>query len=714
MGDATKRFGIEIRTTYDGKGFDAVGEGAKQAERDATQSARKTAAEWESSAESIRNKSAIAFAAVGAAIGLATREAAKSESSLLRARSAVEISGKSWDDYKDSVIGASSQLQEVTRFSDEDAADAFTHLTLATGDADQALQHLTLTSDMAAFTNSSMAESSRAIAQAIEGETGRMGMLIPALKNMNEVVGENATKAERQAYIIGVLQDKIGGFAEREGKSFTGQMTQIKNVVSDAAESVGYGFLPVIQNLVTPLADVVRHIGDWAKDHPTLVTAIGGGALVLTGFVAVVTSASLAVAATARAVRDLQIAMTALKVLNPEFLLLAGAITLVGGAVYYAAKDGGGLDQMQYRTKQANEATGESVRVLNIATGEWTTITKAQADAVPQIGATTSALDQEADAIRKAHEAMQQMGVTLQEPETWTPPSTQLSPFEIARVAGEPELGFDLTTIEEQNELLRTAQLNLNADLAASDDRYYANKRRLEDASLNSFYQTTASIQAAYSTLTMSLVDADMTGKQRREMIWKSFASTVIQQLTQLAMRHVALSIIRQKAEVSAATTSIAANQSAQASSSASAVVMIAKWLAVAASKIYAFFASLGPFGIPAAAATVAGIVAAVRAIKFERGGIVGGSSIRDTVPALLRSGERVISADQYRANASNIERAIGGVSGGGNAYSITINTDKQLGYGDILVIERIIEERLPNLFERLIERRALRPGLAF
>ncbi|MBU0691554.1 hypothetical protein KKH18_07040 [bacterium] len=163
----------------------------------------------------------------------------------------------------------------------------------------------------------------------------------------------------------------------------------------------------------------------------------------------------------------------------------------------------------------------------------------------------------------------------------------------------------------------------------------------------------TAGMQNAFLTGMQSITDAEMTGKARREAIWNSYRATVIRQIAESVNKFIFGEMAKRAAM--AATGVVAKQQVAEQAAVEHANVLksIALSVKAIAAKIYSFYASMGPFGLPLAAATVAAAIAAIRTIKLQTGGIVPGSGRGDTVPALLESGEFVVNrsaTNQYRA----------------------------------------------------------------
>ncbi|MBK6767415.1 MAG: hypothetical protein IPG71_14330 [bacterium] len=130
-------------------------------------------------------------------------------------------------------------------------------------------------------------------------------------------------------------------------------------------------------------------------------------------------------------------------------------------------------------------------------------------------------------------------------------------------------------------------------------------------------------MQTAFATGMESITDTEMTGKERREAIWTSFKQTAIRQITDVVAKHLWGEMAKRAAMIATGLVQKSSAASGSAAEITAIIATIGKTVGLIAAKVYSFYAGFGPFGIPLAAATIAAILGAVRAIKFQTGGVV-------------------------------------------------------------------------------------------
>ena len=87
--------------------------------------------------------------------------------------------------------------------------------------------------------------------------------------------GDNAGA---QAYIIGLLNDKVGGLSETMGQTFNGRMEIFKNTLGEISEKLGMQLLPVLEPVLTKLTDLATRVAPVLGDILTkyVIPAISG------------------------------------------------------------------------------------------------------------------------------------------------------------------------------------------------------------------------------------------------------------------------------------------------------------------------------------------------------------------------------------------------------------------------------------------------------
>ncbi len=736
MAEDSKRFGIYIKTQFDGKGFDDADKRGGDSAKTAGDNAKKMSDEYRASFDAIGKGAAVAFAAMAAGIGFSVNAFGKQEDALNRARSAVEITGKSWSEFNSQVRTTAAGIQEFTRYGDEDLIGMFADMVLLSGNAAASLENMGLAADVAAGLHMDLGSASRYLGMALAGETGMLSRYVPALRTMNDVLGENATQQEKAAFITEKLRQSFGGLAQQEALTMTGSIKQATNAAGDAAENLGAVFAPAVVSSARAMKEAAFGAGEWIKNHQSLVRVMGEFALASTGWIAATVGISLAIAKIPAIISSVGMAFTWLAA-NPAGLIIAalGAVALaakrVNDALLELSTAGSSKDYWGKLAKEMTEA-GASGSDLHVIMRQITTVAQENGISLQMAAQQILELDKKNGnviqstnewlfSLIKANTALdtQAEKVKINASALRDLMNAGLSAAEALKMAKMPVIGeqaVETTSIEMGPEYGPEQRYQLMVDAAqkAADEQ-----KRIWDASYQSFQFHTQALTGTYAAAMQTITDTEMTGKQRREAIWKSFIGNAVGYIINLTQRYVFEAIARSVADKTAAAAGLAATAAQVAAEKPLAASSAASWMSVAYAKALAFFAFSGPFA-PGLAAAVTGAGLGVMAgqgaaagalvLGFARGGIVPGYGYSDSVPAMLTPGERVISREVYSERRTQIENAIAG-RGGGNTFHITVPTDRHLSHADIFDIVRQVKEMLPRAIEDIIDNGSLRPG---
>ena len=212
---------------------------------------------------------AAVFYSVSKALSSFIDEAAEAEQIENRLRYALETTGYSWSAAKSAVDEFATSIQETTRFSDEQARQALTDLMMYTQDFAKAQMGAKVAMDMSIRTGQDLGSTSRLIGMAMSGNVEMLGRYIPELRNLDTILGENATMAQKAEYAMKILNEKFGGTARADMNSYSGQLAQMKNSWSDLKETIG-GFL------IGPAAAVTNWLNDSIKRFQELMGLMKG------------------------------------------------------------------------------------------------------------------------------------------------------------------------------------------------------------------------------------------------------------------------------------------------------------------------------------------------------------------------------------------------------------------------------------------------------
>lgn len=691
------------------------------AEQVAKDTAAAASRSWEDSVAKIRNVAAIGFAAVAGSIGFAAREAAQGELGMSNFRSAVKNAGGDADALSNKLNDTAMRLQRLTGIADDEYIDAAARMTDITGDAAGSIDNLGLVADLAVARKIPLASAADAVARAMEGEIGALARIMPGLDEQVRALGDNA----KQADVAAVIFDRLAQFEGRAAAAAdntAGAVNKLKQEMAAAVENAGNPFLEIIRTTAERLTPVVQKTGEWAAEHQGVVAAIGAGAIGLTGFLTVTSSIALVIPKVVTGMAMLKTAAIALAA-SPWTVVATGIIAVAGvawqlsDAMTATAKSEGNL-------KKITEETGVSYQSLRIKQEE---IFGKFADYRSGTDAQRAAWD---NYVLSLYAAKEPLAITEQQiiknSAAHKAAAEQVSinasairdlmnaglDFEAARAMSRGAVlpTIDVAPIEPAfvgpiEDPVAIARYEFEAAQAkeASDK-----KKELWEQERQAFMSHTWFIQSAWDSAIGTMTQADMTGKQRRNAIWESAKNTAIGQIGQELKAYIFAQLFKQGMAGTTAAVQTAAAAQGLAVEKATTLESIGLWLKVAASKIYAFYAGLGPFGIPAAAVTVGLIYGAVRGLKFQEGGVVPGTGFGDKVPAWLEPGEGIVRRSAMQSNPGVVQALNSGKSVGG---SINITNNYKVD-GEGLSLQRRIEIRdfvesiMAPMFEQLIDER--------
>ncbi|MBN9607856.1 MAG: hypothetical protein BGO26_10295 [Actinobacteria bacterium 69-20] len=163
----------------------------------------------------------------------------------------------------------SSSLMNVTKF-DDDATNAAAALLGQFGLTGTQIQKLIpLVQDYATATGKDLNTSATDLGKALLGQTR-------ALKEVGINYKSTGDKATDFTNITQLLRDKVGGFAENEGKTAAGQLEILKNQFGEVQEKIGSALVPALTELGKIAIPILEGIGTGANLLVTIVEKIPG------------------------------------------------------------------------------------------------------------------------------------------------------------------------------------------------------------------------------------------------------------------------------------------------------------------------------------------------------------------------------------------------------------------------------------------------------
>jgi hypothetical protein len=157
------------------------------------------------------------------------------------------------------------------KVDDEVIKQALGHMMQYTKDASQGMDGVKIAMDMTRQTGMDLESTVRVIGMAMNGDVEVAGRWIPELRDINEKLGEHATKAEKSAYAMDVFKEKFGGASEGVN-SLKDKMGELNKEWGDWKKSIGGLFLPVAKGATDALTAIIRFDNEARKAMTDLFT----------------------------------------------------------------------------------------------------------------------------------------------------------------------------------------------------------------------------------------------------------------------------------------------------------------------------------------------------------------------------------------------------------------------------------------------------------
>lgn len=219
----------------------------------------------------------------GAAIGGFVKLAADQEQAVRRINAALMVSGNSVDAWSGKLQEAASAIQDVTTFGDEATLELMAFALAQGVAADKIEETAKQAIGLARITGQDVNTAMRSLILATQGEFMMLNRYIPAVRN--------ATSESEKMAIVNEFAARGFKLAKDDAKTFTGQLSQLKNSVGDLGEEIGNHFLPNIAKWASSLKAMLPDISEWVKRNGEVTASI---ALMTAGMLAMlVVSAKL-------------------------------------------------------------------------------------------------------------------------------------------------------------------------------------------------------------------------------------------------------------------------------------------------------------------------------------------------------------------------------------------------------------------------------------
>lgn len=150
--------------------------------------------------------------------------------------------------------------QSATGFTDSKLRSSLGWLTGATKDVAKAQELATLAMDISTAKGLDLDSVSKGLAKAYSGNTGALSRLVPGIDSAVLASGDFTAIQEE-------LAKMVGGAAADAADTQAGKMQRTKVAFDEATESIGYAFMPIMEDLTKILQDhivpAIQGVADW-------------------------------------------------------------------------------------------------------------------------------------------------------------------------------------------------------------------------------------------------------------------------------------------------------------------------------------------------------------------------------------------------------------------------------------------------------------------
>ena len=273
--------------------------------------------------EKHRKKIAIGMTALGGgltALAATQIKSAQDEAiGIAKLDQALKNVGSSYDATSAAIEKQLAATQASTNYGDEVQREVLARLVQVIGDEEKALAALPAVLDASA----SSGKSATTVAET-------MSKFFAGLANTSDATGVSieatAGFTERLAKVMGA----VGG----QAAATVDPLIQLKNETSDLGQEFGRVLLPLLEEIVPPMTNLIRNITAWAKENPKLAATIAKLALGLGAFLAIVGPLLLALPTLVASIKLLAIAFGALSLsMGPITAIVLGLTAAIGAGI---------------------------------------------------------------------------------------------------------------------------------------------------------------------------------------------------------------------------------------------------------------------------------------------------------------------------------------------------------------------------------------------
>ena len=243
--------------------------------------------------EAVSSKSQSMFAGISAAwvqVGAviaasgwlisAAKEAYNTEVIFNKLRIQVDALGISYDKQEASIRAATDATAQYAIVQDEEVASVLQQLILQTGKYQQSLENLNLVYDLAYLKGIDAATAATMVGKALSGNIEGLGRLFPELRNVDELLGEFATTAEKAAYAQAFFREKVNNASSQMTQHERDLKTVLK-AYDDVKEKIGEFVVFMAADFLNKLKAPFRLMSDFAALIDRMAAKINGNIVLM-------------------------------------------------------------------------------------------------------------------------------------------------------------------------------------------------------------------------------------------------------------------------------------------------------------------------------------------------------------------------------------------------------------------------------------------------
>ncbi|MFN2640971.1 MAG: phage tail length tape measure family protein [Actinomycetota bacterium] len=257
---------------------------------------------------------------IAAFAGVSVKSFAESQDALAKLQNTLNNSPKLAGETTAAFEDLANALQKKTKADDESVIAGASVLGQFDLTGKQIRGLLPLVVDYAQKTGQDVPSAAQAIGKAFMGNA-------KALKNIGINFKATGDRGQDFATITDLLRDKVGGFAEQEGKGAAGQAEILKNKFDELQENIGAKLLPILQRVIDFASGLI-------DKFTSLSPAIQNFILIGAGILAALGPALVAMKNLKTLIQGVGMAFQFLAAANPEVLLLIAAIVAAGVVIF--------------------------------------------------------------------------------------------------------------------------------------------------------------------------------------------------------------------------------------------------------------------------------------------------------------------------------------------------------------------------------------------